>query len=191
MTAGRPIGQRIRQVCTALEEHGPRGARSLCDLIPGIEASNMGKYCKRDLDLGLITVERGLRQRDNYSVFTVRSDWEQVAAERASGRRTMNVPVGKKLIELCQALESIGPATCTDLRPELEEWDALSITQACCRGVSQGVVIVDGTKGRGRIYKCAPDWKETVKARELKCKRAEPKRTRWTGVASVFQMGAR
>ena len=88
MTTSRPIGARIRDVCAALEQYGPMGGSGLCDKINGIERSNMGKYCSRAVGLGLLTVERGLRQRTNYSVFTVVPGWRDIADKRRTTRIT-------------------------------------------------------------------------------------------------------
>lgn len=76
------VGKHIRNICETLEEHGPMGSRHLCDYLTGIEASNMGKYCSRGVGLGLLTVERGLRTRSNYSVFTVVPGWQEMADQR-------------------------------------------------------------------------------------------------------------
>lgn len=82
------VGKHIRNICATLEEHGPMGSRSLCDYLVGIEPSNMGKYCSRGVGLGLLTVERGLRSRRNYSVFTVVPGWQDMADQR----RTTKLP---------------------------------------------------------------------------------------------------
>ena len=90
MNTGRPIGERIRSVCAALEQYGPMGVIGLCEKINGVERSNMGKYCSRAVGLGLLTVERGLRHRANYSVFVVVEGWREIAQER---RTTKQKPV--------------------------------------------------------------------------------------------------
>lgn len=86
MTAGRPIGERIRSVCAALEQYGPMGVSGLCDKINGVERSNMGKYCSRAVGLGLLTVERGLSHRSNYSVYHVVPEWREFIEQRRTTR---------------------------------------------------------------------------------------------------------
>ena len=84
----RTVGTNIRNICSVLEEHGPMGSRHLCDYLVNSEASNMGKYCSRGVGLGLLTVERGLGSRSNYSVFTVVPGWQDMADQR----RTTKLP---------------------------------------------------------------------------------------------------
>ena len=86
MTASRPIGQRIRQVCEHLEQYGPLGTSSLRDLMPDVERSNLGKYCSRAVGLGLLTVERGLGNRTNYSVWAVVPTWRELVDQRRTTR---------------------------------------------------------------------------------------------------------
>lgn len=79
---GPPIGQRIRSACELLEQVGPSGANALCDHLTDVEPSNMGKYCSRAVGLGLMTVERGIRGRVQYSIFTVVPGWREIADMR-------------------------------------------------------------------------------------------------------------
>lgn len=87
----RPIGERIREACQILEQHGPMGSRSICDLMDGVEPANAGKYCLRAVGLGLMTVERGRQSKYNYSVFTVVPGWRELADKR----RTTKLPAPK------------------------------------------------------------------------------------------------
>jgi hypothetical protein len=84
--AGAPIGQRIRDACALLERVGPSGANALCDHLTDIEPSNMGKYCSRAVGFGLMTVERGIRGRVQYSIFTVVPGWREIADQRRTTR---------------------------------------------------------------------------------------------------------
>ena len=79
---GPPIGQRIRAACELLEQVGPSGANALCHHLTDVEPSNMGKYCSRAVGLGLMTVERGIRGRVQYSIFTVVPGWREIADMR-------------------------------------------------------------------------------------------------------------
>lgn len=88
----RPIGIRIMQACELLEKHGPMGATSLCDYAPDVEPGNMGKYCSRAVGLGMMTVERGLRNKSNYSVYTVVNGWREIAKERRTTKKAAVQP---------------------------------------------------------------------------------------------------
>jgi hypothetical protein len=81
MRTGPNIGKRIREACEILEKLGPSGSRTLADHIY-IDPENMGKYCSRAVKHGLMTVERGLGSRSNYSIFTVVPDWREILARR-------------------------------------------------------------------------------------------------------------
>jgi hypothetical protein len=81
MRTGPNIGKRIRQACEILEKLGPSGSRTLADHID-INPENCGKYCSRAVGHGLMTVERGLGSRSNYSVFTVVPEWREILARR-------------------------------------------------------------------------------------------------------------
>lgn len=94
----RTPGKRIRQACEVLEKFGPMGASSLCDHIPDVQPSNMGKYCSRAVGLGLMTVERGLRNRSNYSIYTVVPNWKEFAEKNQTTRQSVD-QVGTQLGE--------------------------------------------------------------------------------------------
>lgn len=55
---GQPIGQCIRQVCAALEKHGPQTAKALHALEPDIPAAYITKYARRAIGHGLTTIDR-------------------------------------------------------------------------------------------------------------------------------------
>ena len=91
MTAGRSVGNRIREACQILETHGPMGSRSICDRMADVSPENAGKYCLRAVGLGLMTVERGRQSKYNYSVFTVVPNWRDLVDKR----RTTRLPAPK------------------------------------------------------------------------------------------------
>ena len=82
MTAGRPIGNHIRNICAKLEEIGPAGTRELRTHFPKIEATNMSKYCSRAVGLGLMTVKLGNSKSNDFSVFSVMPDWRDLVDKR-------------------------------------------------------------------------------------------------------------
>ena len=84
MTAGRPIGDRIKDACEVLERIGPASTRAICQHLPDVEQSNMAKYCSRAVGLGLMGVERGKRSRVNFTIFTVKPDWRVTVEERGT-----------------------------------------------------------------------------------------------------------
>jgi len=86
MTAGRPIGERIREICECLHAEGPQGMRYLELSFSHIERSNIGKYCSRAVGLGLLTVERKTGARENRHVWTVVPEWRELMEQRRTTR---------------------------------------------------------------------------------------------------------
>jgi hypothetical protein len=86
MTAGRPVGERIRAICAFLDVEGPMGASALRVFLPDVERSNLGKYCSRGVGLGLLTVERIEGARDNRHVWTVVPEWRELIEQRRTTR---------------------------------------------------------------------------------------------------------
>lgn len=86
MTAGRPVGERIRELCEHLEERGPLGVSALRGLMPDVERSNLGKYCSRAVGLGLLTVERRTGARESRHVWTVVANWRNLVDQRRTTR---------------------------------------------------------------------------------------------------------
>lgn len=76
MTDKAHISKHISAICEVLEARGPMGVSALCDLVD-IERTTMSKQCRRAVGLGLMTVENGLGNQYNYSVFSVRPDWRE------------------------------------------------------------------------------------------------------------------
>lgn len=95
MTAGRPIGDRIREVCATLEEIGPANCRDLVKMMPGVEYANMGNYCTRAVGLGFMTVAQGKRTAKNPNVYTVVPNWRDLVGERKV-KRIKPMPVAKQ-----------------------------------------------------------------------------------------------
>ena len=79
MTAGRPIGARIRQICEVLEKTGPLVTKEICARLPNIEQSNAGKYCSRAVGLGLMTVNRVHAHRSYYAIV---DNWRELIEQR-------------------------------------------------------------------------------------------------------------
>ncbi len=89
MTAGRPIGERIRALCERLELDGPQGIAELREMFPGIERSNLWKYCTRGVGLGVLTVDRTTGR----AAFSAATGWREIADRRLTTRRSAVKPV--------------------------------------------------------------------------------------------------
>ncbi len=87
--AGRRVGARVRQICQVLQDIGPSGRASIGDHLPDIEASNLGKYCARAVAMGLLSMERGLGHKANYSVYSVAPNWRELADKRGARIRAV------------------------------------------------------------------------------------------------------
>jgi hypothetical protein len=86
MTAGRPIGERIRDLCEHLDAKGPQGISTLREKFRDVERSNISKYCSRAVGLGLLTVERKTGARENRHVWTVVPEWRELIEQRRTTR---------------------------------------------------------------------------------------------------------
>ena len=78
MTAGRPIGERIRSICTVIEQIGPANSQTVRTHIPDVDHPNMLKFCNRAVSHGLLTIERVKRE----NIYTVVDDWELICGPR-------------------------------------------------------------------------------------------------------------
>ena len=97
MTAGRPVGNHIRNICATLEAIGPAGARELLTHHPALDPSNMGRYCSRAVGLGMMTRTPAIRGKVKYSIFAVVADWREIAGQRRTTKlRPMPVPMPVK-----------------------------------------------------------------------------------------------
>ena len=68
----RPVGARIIQACTALEKLGrPASYGELLGHLPGLERTNVHKYCQRAVGLRLMTVDRSVFPKQ----YQVLPDW--------------------------------------------------------------------------------------------------------------------
>lgn len=88
MTAGRPIGERIRTLCEVLDKHGPSGIVNLRDQMPDVERPNLWKYCTRAVGLGLLSVNRDT----GHSIFTVAANWRELADQRRTTKQPAPEP---------------------------------------------------------------------------------------------------
>lgn len=86
MTAGRPVGERVREICEILNVEGPMGMSDLLFFMPHVERSNLGKYCSRGVGLGLLTVERKTGARENRHVWSVVPGWREMIEQRRTTR---------------------------------------------------------------------------------------------------------
>ena len=55
------------------------GSTAVCDYMQGVDKANVGQFCKRAARLGMMTVQQGLGHRGNYSIYTVVSNWRELA----------------------------------------------------------------------------------------------------------------
>lgn len=79
MTAGRPISQQIRTICTVLEKIGPANARQIHKHTEGFLIGNVNHFCYRALALGMMTVKLGNRKINDCNVYTINPDWHSIA----------------------------------------------------------------------------------------------------------------
>lgn len=80
-----------------LEQHGPMEAPLLRKHLPHVETSNLGKYCSRAVWLGLMTVERGMRDRNKYAIYKAVDNWRDLADMRRTTKQVIEtVPVVSK-----------------------------------------------------------------------------------------------
>lgn len=86
MTAGRPVGKKIRELCEHLDAHGPMETSSLRKLMPSVELSNLGKYCSRGVGLGLMTVTRVKIPKGNQNTWAVVPGWREMIEQRRTTR---------------------------------------------------------------------------------------------------------
>ena len=86
MTAGRPVGERIRAICEHLEAIGPAGMSTLRPAMQDVERSNLGKYCSRGVGLGLLTVKYIEGARENRHVWAVVPGWREMIEKRRTTR---------------------------------------------------------------------------------------------------------
>ena len=89
MTAGRPVGNHIRNICATLEAIGPAGARELLTHHPALDPSNMGRYCSRAVGLGMMTRTPAIRGKVKYSIFAVVEDWREIADRRRTTKEAV------------------------------------------------------------------------------------------------------
>ena len=82
MTAARPVGRHIRNICAVLEAIGPASGRALLVHIDDIDKTNISKYCSRGVGLGLITCKVGKSRIGNANVYTVVTGWREIADKR-------------------------------------------------------------------------------------------------------------
>ena len=74
----RGVGQRVRDVCEALERKGSMTCTQICMETGGVDLSNVATYCKRAIALGLVTVKAGTKKPRIPDVYTVEENWRDV-----------------------------------------------------------------------------------------------------------------
>ena len=118
-----------------------------------------------------------------------------------AGRR-----VGERVRQICQVLEDIGPSGRASIGDRLPDIEASNLGKYCARAVAMGLLSVEpglGHKANYSVYSVAANWRELADKRSaritvaagLEAQRdaaaaATPK-TRWSGISSIFQLGAR
>ena len=83
----------------------------------------------------------------------------------------------------------------TDLRFFMPHIERSSIGKYCSRAVGLGLLTVErktGARENRHVWTVVPEWRELIEQRRTTKTKPEAtaKRTRWTGVSSVFSMGA-
>lgn len=78
MTAGAPIGKRIRQICMILTDYGSQGIRDIHTHIPEMAMTNISKCCAMGVKFGLLTVHYGNNTLQDHNIYTVRHDWQDM-----------------------------------------------------------------------------------------------------------------
>ena len=86
MTAGRPVGERIRSICAFLDVEGPMVVSDLLALMPEEDRTNLSKYCSRGVGLGLLTVERNTGVQKNSNLWDVAPGWREMIGQRRTTR---------------------------------------------------------------------------------------------------------
>lgn len=82
--AGRPIGNRIREVLEITEQRGAANTTEIRLAMKGhVESANVGKYCSRAVGLGLLTADR----TQHPIVYRVVEGWRQEIDARPPSRR--------------------------------------------------------------------------------------------------------
>lgn len=93
---GKRIGTRIVQALRAVELLQPCTVQQLMPHMPGVEWSNVDKYCSRAVGHGLMTVDRKSRPK----LYSAAPGWEQQLDEWDQPTRCM---APKPTPELCLA----------------------------------------------------------------------------------------
>ncbi len=111
-----------------------------------------------------------------------------------AGRR-----VGQRVRQICQVLEDIGPSGRASIGDYLPDIHARNIGKYCARAVAMGLLSVDhglGHKANYSVYTVAVNWRELADKRSARIAATattttETPKTRWSGISSIFQLGAR
>lgn len=85
----RPIGERIKQVVTIVDEMGQATANQVLERMTGVCKHNVGKYCSRAVGLGLMTADRSAYR----VVYRVIDGWREVVAKRRPIERPAPPPM--------------------------------------------------------------------------------------------------
>ena len=86
MSAGRPVGNHIRAICAMMDDGEPLSAKKIFEKYQMLEEYQICKYLNRAVDLGLMTVVRGNRQRSNPNQYRVVSGWRDLIEMRKTTR---------------------------------------------------------------------------------------------------------
>ena len=96
MTAGRPIGERIRAICAHIERAGPMVVSDLLAVMPSEDRTNLAKYCSRAVGLGLLTVQRNTGVQKNSNLWDVNPGWRELIGQRRTTRTKLDQVPAKR-----------------------------------------------------------------------------------------------
>ncbi len=117
-----------------------------------------------------------------------------------AGRR-----VGARVRQICQVLQDMGPSGRASIAEHLPDIAPSNLGKYCARAVAMGLLRVEpglGHKAHYSVYSVAANWRELADKRcarvkaitELEVRQAQalatPAKTRWSGISSIFQLGA-
>lgn len=105
--------------------------------------------------------------------------------------KTRIKPAGQRIREICACLEEFGPMKAKEISQRLPHISPPNASEYCAIGVFDGYLTVEKSDKccRPSTWTVKPNWKQLIAAHGKSKPALAEKPTRWTGVASVFQMG--
>ena len=106
--------------------------------------------------------------------------------------------VGQRVRQICQVLQDIGPSGRASIGDYLPDIDPRNVGKYCARAVAMGLLSVEhglGHKANYSVYTAVANWRELADKRGARIAAATASttatpKTRWSGIASIFQLGA-